>query len=99
MLEIVAQILCTLLALGGINFIVQALFRLSDINAGALLLSLAAGIISIGAAVYFYGVIDSQASGARQAMDDLLGGAEHQRELLRQQSDPPVEPVMPTFHP
>ena len=83
MLEIVAQILNAMLALGGINFIVQALFRLSDINAGALILSLVAGIFSIGTAIYFYNAIDSQSDGVRKAINEI------------QQLAPPVEPVSP----
>lgn len=83
MLEIVAQILSAMLALGGINFIVQALFRLSDINAGALILSLVAGILSIGTAIYFYNAIDSQSDGVRKAINEI------------QQLAPPVEPVSP----
>lgn len=98
MLEIIGQILSAMLLFNGIGFIVQAFNRQTD-NAAALIVSLVAAAFCIMAAVYFYNQIGNQASGARKAMDDLLGGAEEQRELLRQQSDAPVEPVAPAFRP
>lgn len=83
MLEIVAQILCAMLLLGGINFIVQAFNRPTDSAAG-LISSLAAAAFSIIAAIYFYNVVDDQASGARTAIDEI-----------QQRLAPPVEPVDP----
>ena len=83
MLEICAQILSALLALGGVHFIVQALFRLSDSHVGILLLSFVAGLLSIGTAIYFINVIDDQSNGVSQAIREI------------QQLAPAVEPVSP----
>lgn len=84
MLEIIGTILCAMLLFKGIDFIVQAFNRQTD-NAAALIVSLAAGAFCIMAAVYFYNQVTDQASGARQAMDELQSQAEYQREMLRRQ--------------
>lgn len=84
MLEIIAQILCTMLALTGVNFIVQAFVHMKSIHAAAFVLSLLAGIFTLIVAMIFFHMVEDQASGARKAID-----------AIQQQLDYAPEAVLP----
>lgn len=71
MLEIIAQILCALLAFAGIHFIVQGALHMKNTHAAAFVASLLAGVFALVAAGYFYGVVEDQASGARKALHSI----------------------------
>lgn len=83
MLEIIGQILCTLLLLKGIGFIVQALSHLAK-NPFASLLSLIASVLCFVAAIYFFNIIKDQASGARDAMEQATQNMQDSARSLQQ---------------
>lgn len=67
MLEIIGQILCAMPLLKGVERLAHTLDRQRDIT-GGFILSFVGAIASILAALYFFNIISSQASGAREAM-------------------------------
>ena len=67
MLEIIGQILCAMLLPKGVERLAHTLDRQRDIT-GGFILSFVGAIASILAALYFFNIISSQASGAREAM-------------------------------
>lgn len=85
MLEIVARILCAMLAIAGINFILQALIHLRHIHAAAFVASLLAGVFTLAASVYFFNVVDDQATGARKALETIQQQADEELESLYKQ--------------
>lgn len=67
MLETIGQILCAMLLLKGVERFAHTLDRKRDIT-GGFIISFVGAIASILAALYFFNIISSQASGARDAM-------------------------------
>jgi hypothetical protein len=83
MLEIIGQILCTLLLFKGVELIAQALNRQGD-NAIGFIVPFVGAVASIIAAIYFFSIISSQASGARNAMEEATQNMQDSQRSLQQ---------------
>lgn len=83
MLEIIAQILCTLLIFVGLGFLANAATHGTE-KTGNFMISGLAGIAAIIAGIYFVNVVADQSSGARKAFD-----------TIQQLDDPAPEAVSP----
>ena len=86
MLEIIAQILCAMLLLKGIEFIAHAAAHGTE-KAGHFMFSILAGVAAIIAGIYFYNQVSDQASGARDAMETATQNLQDARRSLQENID------------